>query len=174
METVQLKRRSALGAGAGLLALGCVLGILGGAVWALVRPAYVGQVEGSGVQVDQVLSPANVEFAGYGSFALLAALAGVIVAAVAVRATRTGKTAGGVAWLLWAGVISAIAAFALYVFGNWFVAIAHPLPDPEALSNGDRVTLIPPVRPGAAWAAGPFATVLVCWSANLLAYSREG
>ena len=34
METVQLKRRSALGAGAGLLALGCVLGILGGGVWA--------------------------------------------------------------------------------------------------------------------------------------------
>ena len=174
METVQLKRRSALGAGAGLLALGCVLGILGGAVWALVRPAYVGQVEDSAVQVDQALSPANVEFAGYGSFALLTALAGGIVAAVAVRATREGKTAGGVAWLLWAGVVSAVAAFALYVFGNWFVALAHPLPDPEALSNGDSVTLVPPVRPGAAWAAGPFAAVLVCWITNLLAYSREG
>lgn len=174
METVQLKRRSALGAGAGLLALGCVLGILGGAVWALVRPAYVGQVAGSGVQVDQALSPANVEFAGYGSFALLTVLTGVVVAAAAVRATRSGKTAGGIAWLLWAGVVSAIAAFALYVFGDWFVSCAHPLPEPEALSNGDSVTLIPPVRPGAAWAAGPFAAVLVCWSANLLAYSREG
>ena len=170
---MQLVRRTALGAGAGLLALGCVLGILGGGVWAVLRPAYVGEVEGDGVRVDQALSPVNVEFAGYGAFALLTTLAGVLVAAVAAGAARRGKVAGGVGWLLWAGAVSAVAAVALYVFGDWFVGVLHPVPDPETLADGDPLTMVPPVRPGAAWAAGPFAAVLLYWAVNLVAYSRE-
>ena len=171
---MQLIRRSALSAGAGLLALGCVLGILGGGVWALVRPAYVGEFEDGGVRVDQAHSPVNAEFAGFGSFALLTTLAGVVVAAAALVAAKRGKVRGSVAWLLWAGIVSAVAAVALFVFGDWFVGLAHPIPSPEELTDGDTLTMVPPVRPGAAWAAGPFAAVLVYWTVNLLAYSRQG
>lgn len=170
---MQLNRRSALSAGAGLLALGCVLGILGGGAWALVRPAYIGVVEGGGLRVDQAESPANAEFAGFGSFALLTTLAGVAVAAVALFAAQRGKVRGSVSWLIWAGIVSAVAAVALYIFGGWFVGLMHPLPSPEALSDGDTLTMVPPVRPGVAWAAGPFAAVLVYWTANLLAYTRQ-
>ena len=53
-------------------------------MWALVRPAYIGVVEGGGLRVDQAESPVNAEFAGFGSFALLTTLAGVVVAAVAL------------------------------------------------------------------------------------------
>ena len=170
---MQLIRKSALSARAGLLALGCGLGILGGGVWALVRPAYVGVVEGGGLRVDQAQSPVNAEFAGFGSFALLTTLAGVVVAAGALIDAKRGKVRGSVAWLLWAGVVSAIAAVALYIFGGWFVGLVHPLPSPDALSGGDTLTMVPPVRPGAAWAAGPFAAVLVYWTANLLAYTKD-
>ena len=142
-------------------------------MWALVRPAYVGVVEGGGLRVDQAQSPVNAEFAGFGTFALLTTLAGVVVAAVALVAAKRGRVRGSVAWLLWAGVVSAVAAVALYIFGGWFVGLVHPLPLPDALSDGDTLTMMPPVHPGAAWAAGPFAAVLVYWTANLLAYTKD-
>lgn len=170
---MQLKKTSALSAGAGLLALGCVLGIAGGGAWALLRPGYVGEIAEGGVKLDQSLSPANVEFTGYGTFALLSTLAGVVVAAVALNSARRGRVRGSVAWLLWAGVVSAVSALALYIFGDWFVAVLHPLPDLDTIAKGDAVTIVPPVRPGAAWASAPFAAVLVYWVVNLLAYTTE-
>ena len=96
-----------------------------------------------------------------------------MVAVVALVAAKRGKVRGSVAWLIWAGIVSAVAAVALYIFGGWFVGLVHPLPSPDALSDGDTLTMVPPVRPGAAWAAGPFAAVLVYWTANLLAYAKE-
>ncbi|OFT57085.1 hypothetical protein HMPREF3151_08970 [Corynebacterium sp. HMSC05H05] len=149
------------------------MGILGGGVWALVRPAYIGVVEGGGLRVDQAESPVNAEFAGFGSFALLTVLAGVVVAVVALISANRGRVRGSVAWLLWAGTVSAVAAVALYIFGGWFVGVVHPLPSPDELADGDTLTMVPPVRPGAAWAAGPFAAVLVYWTANLLACTGQ-
>lgn len=174
MEAVQLIRKSSLSAGAGLLALGCVLGIAGGGVWAWLRPAYVGEVDGAGLRVDQAASPLNVEFVGFGTFALVTAVLGLAVAVPALGAARRGKARGGVGWLLWTGAVSAVAALTVYVFGDWFVGLWHPVPDVEALSEGDSIAMVPPVAPGAAWAAGPFTAVLVYWTANLLAYSQGG
>lgn len=171
MEDLQLSRKSTLSPGAGLLALGCVLGIVGGGAWAWLRPAYVGEVDGATVRVDQGASPLNVEFAGFGSFALLTALAGVILASVAWGAARRGKVRGAVWWLLWTGLVAAIAALALYVFGDWFVSLLHPVPELEALSDGESLTMVPPVQPGVAWVSAPFTAVLVYWAANFLAYT---
>lgn len=170
---MQLVTRPSLSAGAGLLALGCVLGIVGGGAWATLRPAYVGEVEGDGLRVDQAASPVNVEFAGFGTFALISALIGLALAVAALGAARRGKVGGGAGWLLWAGAVSAVAALSVYVFGDWFVGLLHPVPEADALSDGASVSMVPPVNPGAAWAVGPFSAVFVYWSADLVAYSHD-
>lgn len=162
-----------IGFGAGLLALALLLGIGAGFAWGALRPAYVGEVSDGGAVIDQAASPANVQFTGFAWFVILAALLGLVVGVVAWRAVGRKRSRGGVWWMVWAMVVAALGAIAVYLFGNWFALRLTPVPDHDALSDGAQFSLVPPIAPGAAWAAAPLVAGLVYWFANLAAYTRE-
>lgn len=172
--------RSTAGACAGLLACALAAGILGGVAWGALRPAYVVETIDDGVAVDPLASPPNVEFAALGWFALLTTLAGVCVALIAWRQANSGAVRGGAAWLWWVIACAACAAGALYVFGDWAALIFNDVPnhgagaDGSGFEPGQTFSLAPPVRPGVAWTAGPFAAALLYWAASLMSYLQLG
>lgn len=166
------RRRTRLGAGAGLLACALIIGILGGLGWGSARPAYVGEAGPDGVVVDQAASPANVEFAALGWFALITSLAGVLIALVAWRHTSRGTVRGGAGWLWWVIACAGAAAVCVYVFGDWFALFLNGVPSHEEMVDGATFTVVPPLNPRVAWLSGPFAATLVYWVANLLAYMQ--
>lgn len=167
MRSLKVKE-PAFGAGAGLVALALAFGVLGGLAWGALRPAYLAEVADGGVQIDTAASPLNTEFAAFGWFVLLTGFLGVLLALVAWRVTRR-RGVGGVGWLWWIIACAAAGAFTVYVFGDWFALWLHHVPsheELEMLSDGSRFDLIPPIRPGAGWLAGPFTAALSYWTLN--------
>lgn len=162
-----------IGSGAGLLALALLLGIGGGFAWGALRPAYVGEVSDGGAVIDQAASPANVQFTGFAWFVILTALLGLIIGVAAWRVAGRGRSRGGVGWMVWAMVSAALGAVAVHLFGDWFALRLAPVPDHDALVQGSEFSLVPPIEPGAAWAAASLVAGLVYWVANLVAYTRE-
>lgn len=169
--------RSTLGAGAGLLAFALLAGIVGGVAWGALRPAYVVKTLDNGVAVDQIVSPPNVEFAALGWFAVLTTVVCALIGLTAWRQTTSGASRGSAGWLWWVVACAACATGTLYVFGDWTALLLHDMP-PHSDGNGggfepdQTFSLVPPVRPGAAWAAGPFAAALVYWVANFVSYTQ--
>ena len=161
-----------LGAGAGLVACALGLGIIGGLGWAWLRPAYVGTAAHGGVAVDQIASPANVEFAALGWFSLLNAVIGAVLAVVALRQSSRGERRGGVGTLVWLIVCAAAAAFALYTTGNLVISLQQQ--GFAELADGQSLQVVPPVSLGVAWCVGPFTAALSYWLANVFDFlSRD-
>lgn len=171
---VHAPRRRAIhaqvGAGAGLLALALGLGIALGALWGWIRPAYVAEVTGDGIAIDQVASPANVEFAAFGWFALITGVAGALIGLTAWRQTRRGAVIGGAGWMWWVIACAIACAFAVFMFGDW-VAF-RGLPNQSELEPGTTLHVVPPVNPRIGWVSAPFTAGFVFWVANLSDYLR--
>ncbi|OFP35980.1 hypothetical protein [Corynebacterium sp. HMSC071B10] len=157
-----------IGAGAGLVACALGLGIIAGLGWAWLRPAYVGTAAHGGVAVDQIASPANVEFAALGWFSLLTAVIGAVLAAVALRQSSCGEGRGGVGTLVWLLVCGEAAAFAVYTTGNLVISLQQQ--GFAELADGESLQVVPPVSLGVAWLVGPFTAALSYWLANVYAF----
>ncbi len=146
--------------GAGLLVFALVVGAVVGALWGVLRPAYEVVVRDGGALVDQALSPANVEFSSFGWFVILSAVLGLVVALVAYA--RLGG-AVSLAMMAWVVVAAAAGAFAVHTFGSWSAGLFSGMPSHDALVDGARFQLVPPLHPGVAWLCAPFVAALVYW-----------
>lgn len=153
MEGVQLKLRW----GAGVVALGVLLGCAIGFVWGFLRPGYVAEVVDGGVQINHVLSPDNVEFASFGWFAILSSLLGMVVGLVAYG---TGERQSNLARMAFAVCVALFSSWALYVLGQYSANLANPT---HAASVSDTFTVVPVFQPGIAWCAAPFMAGLTYW-----------
>lgn len=164
MEGVQLSRspRSSrpFGWGAGIVALGGSVGAVAGALWGLTRPGYTATVEGGAARIDPAANPDNVEFISFAGFTGLTALLGLFIGLTAF-ATAVRRAS---AWrMLFAVAVAAFSSWTLYVLGTWSADMLNGVPDPHDLKEGETLTFVPLLRPGAAWLAGPFVAALTYW-----------
>lgn len=128
----------------------------------------MGTAAHGGVAVDQIASPANVEFAALGWFSLLNAVIGAVLAVVALRQASTGAGRRGVGALVWLLVCGAAAAFAVYTTGNLVISLQQQ--GFAELADGESLQVVPPVSLGVAWLVGPFTAALSYWLANVYAF----
>ncbi|QPK82650.1 hypothetical protein G7Y29_07095 [Corynebacterium qintianiae] len=167
-----MKIASTPGAWAQLLVIALVAGSVAGALWGLTRPGYVGELAEGSYLVDQIASPANVEFASFGGFALLSAALGMLIAAAAHLRGLTGLPT-----LLWVSACAGAAAFAVVTFGGWSADLLHASPHAPALNSpfagGAAFTFVPPLRPGVGWLAGPFVAALTFYLLTVIAELQE-
>lgn len=163
-----------LGAGAGLLAAGLCLALLGGAVWALLRPTYTVQLRDGVAVVDQTASGANVEFAAVGWLAVITGVLGAVLAGLALRQDRRGETAGDIWALLWLILVAAATSFTVYAFGEVVVGALHPVADHAAAADSEPFAVAPRVSPGATLLVGPFVAGALYWFSALVAASLAG
>lgn len=159
----------ALGAGAGLLAAGLCLALVGGTVWALLRPTYTVQLRDGVAVVDQAASSANVEFAAVGWLAVITGVLGVVLAGLALRQERKGETAGGVWELLWLILVAAATSFTVYACGEVVVGTLHPVADHAAGADSEPFTVAPRVTPGVTLLVGPFVAAVLYWFCGFVA-----
>ena len=164
MEGVQLKLRW----GAGVVALGVILGCVIGVIWGFLRPGYVAEVVDGGVQINHVLSPDSVEFASFGWFVILSTLLGMAVALVAYG---TGERESNLSRMVFAACVALFSSWALYVLGQWSANLANP---PHAAAESDTFTLVPAFQPGIAWCAAPFMASLAYWLGLVSTAAFEG
>lgn len=164
MEGVQLKvspRASRpLGWGAGILALSVGLAVVAGALWGLTRPGYIASFDDGNARIDPLVSPDNVEFTSFAGFAVLTAFIGVVVGVTAFGSAQRRASVGR---MLFAVAVAAFASWTFYILGTASAEWRHGVPDPHDLSQGDRFTLVPLLRPGPAWLAAPFTAALAYW-----------
>ena len=158
---------AAVGQWAQLVFVSLIAGSIGGALWGLTRPGYVGTVRKGGFVVDELASAPNVEFTSFGWFVLLSALLGIVVAVFAFLRERAGFAA-----LVAVVACAGAAAFALLTFGGWSASLLHPGPHDPALVDGQEMTIVPPLAPGVAWLAGPFVAGLMFYLLNLVSELR--
>ncbi|WP_165164121.1 hypothetical protein [Corynebacterium qintianiae] len=163
-----MKIASTPGAWAQLLVIALVAGSLAGGLWGLIRPGYVGELAEGSYLVDQIASPANVEFASFGGFALLSAAIGMLIAAAAHLRGLTGLPT-----LLWVTACAGAAAFAVVTFGGWTADLLHASPHDPPLAGGAAFTFVPPLRPGVGWLAGPFVAALTFYLLTVIAELQE-
>lgn len=128
----------------------------------------MGTAAHGGVAVDQIASPANVEFAALGWFSLLNAVIGAVLAVVALRQSSRGQGRGGVGTLVWLLVCGGAAAFAVYTTGNLVISLQQQ--GFAELADGESLQVVPPVSLGVAWLVGPFTAALSYWLANVYAF----
>lgn len=156
------RTRRVFGQWAGLLALAIIVGLLAGAVWGVFRPAYVGEVRDGLFVVDELGSPASVEFASLATFVLITAFLGMILAVVA---HRTIARAGGVGLLLWVAAVALACAFSFFTAGNVVAGLFSSVPDPAAAQEAAGAKVVPPMSPGIGWVVAPFVAAVTYWTA---------
>lgn len=160
-----------IGEGAGLLAAALLMGLAGGVVWALVRPAYTVRLQDGAAVVDQAASGGNVEFAALGWFAVITAVIGVLLAAIALRQERVGSTRGGLAQLWWLLLAAAAAALTAYACGDIVARMLHPIPGHEehgAAGESGPFTVAPSVAPGVVLLVAPFTASSLYWVSRVM------
>lgn len=153
MEGVQLRVRW----GAGILALGVLLGAVTGVVWGLFRPGYAATVVDGSPRVDPIASPDSVEFASFGWFVILSALLGLVIGLAAYSSAERESSAARMLFVVFVAVFS---SWALYVLGGWSARLVHP---EENAHTGGSFTVVPAFNPGVGWAAAPFMAALSYW-----------
>lgn len=157
-----------LGAGAGLLAVCLVLFTVGGAVWGLLRPVYRGTVaEDGGILLDRAF---DVEFTSFISFVITT---GLLSSAAALTVFSLSPRTRGPGMMLWLLVVTVLSSLAFHQAGMITAGLAHPLPDPETLAVGTRVSLMPGFSPGIGMASAPFMAALTYWCAALVTPEEE-
>lgn len=134
------KRR---GWGAGILALGVVLGAVAGSIWGIFRPEYVAVPHGDGLAVDRLASPDNIEFVSWAGFVALSTVVGLVVGLVGYAYQEHRSSAKRMAW---------VAAVAL--FSSWTLAV---------MGEVTAGKYAPGLQPGIGWLAGPFVAGLSYW-----------
>lgn len=162
-----MRGSTTLGQWAQLVFLSLVAGSIGGVLWGLTRPGYVGTVSEGGFVIDELASAPNVEFSSFGWFVLLSAVLGIAVAVFAFLRERAGFVA-----LVSVVACAGAAAFALHTFGGWSASMLHPAPHDPATADGQVLTIVPPLAPGVAWLAGPFVAGLMFYLLNLVSELR--
>lgn len=158
-----------LGTGAGLLALVILLSVVVGAVWGLLRPAYEGTVtDGGGVNLEMA---ENVEFNSYITFAVLTGVIGVAVsmtAFVGVPETR------GLIMLLWVGVAALVGAVTFLIVGEQASQLVHNPADAHSATEGQTITLVPPLAPGMGFVVAPLMATLSYWVSMVVNSAERG
>lgn len=164
----------AIGAGAGLLAFGILLGLIAGVVWGFIRPTYVVEISDGNADIDFSASDANVEFAAVGWLALLCAVIGVILALAAWRQSHKGQLGGGILTLLWLVAVASVSAFTVIATGQLTAQQLYGLPPEHADQQlTGTFTVAPMVQLSVVWLVAPFFAALLFWMASVLSLSAR-
>lgn len=157
-----------VGAGAGLLTLSFLVFAAVGAVWGLLRPAYTGTVTEQGaVSLDGAF---NVEFTAFISYVVATGLLGVGVSLTLFLQSPATRGPGMLWWLI---LVMAVSSLVFFEAGQLSSALLHPLPDPDTLEQGSRISLVPGFSPGIGLVAAPFMAGLTYWFAALVTPEEE-
>lgn len=169
-----------VGAAAGLLAVGLILGLVGGVAWALLRPTYTVSFEDGAAVIQDAAAAGSVEFAAVGWLSIITGAIGIGLACIARRQVRNQETGGGIGTMLWLIVAAAASSFTVFAAGEMTVRALHPVPShgeaadqAAAAAASAAFDIAPSVDPHVAWLVGPFAAAFTFWLASSLAYWRE-
>lgn len=155
------------------MAIGLLLGLVGGVCWALIRPTYTVRFEDGKAIVDQASGASGVEFAAFGWLTVISAVVGVALALVALRQAQKGETSGGLAQLLWLIVAAGAAALTVYAMGEVVAHALHPIPSHHDGGEGAPFTVAPSIAPSVAPLVAPFVAALVFWVSASVADANE-
>lgn len=154
------RSRATIHAGAGLLFVGLVSGVIGGGVWAWLRPPIVAVVSDGAFVIDQVETAKNAQFAGLGWLAIVLLVVGLIVG-VAGGGRRGG---GQFTWFAWQLVVAALAGAVVSAIGgivtDWLIAMPEHA---ERFEDGQRISVFPPVTSSVVLCLAPLVTGIVAW-----------
>ncbi|AKK09177.1 hypothetical protein HCH15_09785 [Corynebacterium testudinoris] len=158
----------AWGSGAGVLAASLLAFSLCGAVWGLLRPAYRGTLTADGnLQLDSAF---NVEFSSFISFVVATGLVATVMSLSAFIVVPDSRGPGMLWWVVFVSFVSALAFIAV---GEVTSSLRYPMPDVDALSEGDFVTIVPALAPGVGLLAAPFMAALAYWCSALVSPDEE-
>lgn len=155
------------------MAIGLLLGLVGGVCWALIRPTYAVRFEDGKAIVDQASGASGVEFAAFGWLTVISAVVGVVLALVALRQAQKGETSGGLAQLLWLIVVAGAAALTVYAMGEVVAHALHPIPSHDHGGESAPFTVAPSVAPSVAPLVAPFFAALVFWVSATVSDANE-
>lgn len=165
--TPTTRSSKAIGAGAGLLAYGLVLGLLAGVLWGFIHPTYVIEITDGTAVIDAEASDESAEFTAIGWLTVLCAVVGAALALAAWFKTSLG----GIGTLVWLIIVAAAAAFTIVATGQ---VVAHALHDlPPDHETAGRFTVAPAVNPHVVWLVAPFVSALLYWMLNFFALSSR-
>lgn len=157
-----------MGSGAGVLAVSLFSFTLVGVLWGLLRPTYSGTLaEGGQVSLNQAV---NVEFSAFIAFVMAT---GLLATILSLSTYITSPTTRGPGMLWWLIFVAALSSVAFIEVGNIASSLLHPIPDPETLTIGEKVTLVPALSPTIGFAAAPFMAALAYWCSALLTHEPE-
>lgn len=152
--------RATIHAGAGLLFVGLVSGVVGGAAWAWLRPPIVAVVSDGAFVIDTAATAQNAQFAGLGWLAVVLLVVGLIVG----LAGRSHRGGGQLAWFIWQLVVSALAGFVVWTVGgvvtDWLISMPEHA---EGFQDGQRINVVPRVAPSVVLCLAPFVTGIAAW-----------
>lgn len=157
--------RATIHAGAGLLFVGLVSGVVGGAAWAWLRPPIVAVVSDGTFVIDEAETAQNAQFAGLGWLAVVLLIVGLIVG-VAGRSRRGG---GQLTWFVWQLVVSTLAGFVVWTVGGIATDWLSAMPEhAEGFQDGQHISVFPNVAPSVVLCLAPFVTGIAAWSRLVL------
>lgn len=162
----------AFGAGAGLLAVGLILGLIGGVAWGFVRPTYTVSFQDGAAVVDPAASAPSADFAAIGWLAIITAALGVILAAVALLQTRKGEVAGGFSELVWLILVAGATSLTTFAVGEMTVRALYPVPSHSETPTTEPFALAPSVEPHVALLVAPLVAAAMFWMANFFELTR--
>ncbi|WCZ32813.1 hypothetical protein [Corynebacterium massiliense] len=141
----------------------CVFGVAG-ALWGWLRPVQHAHPD-PGSDGGFVVDPADhSQFFGYGTFA---AATGILGALFAISVFVLRPRLPGLGTLIWLLISVAAGGIAFVVVGDVVAAQSVHV-------GAEEATLVAPVAPGIAFAAGPFMAALAFWCAVFVAEDYPG
>lgn len=153
-----------MGTAAGVAAVSLLIHSGVGALWGLLRPAYSGTL-GDGGQVIIDAAAGSVEFISFGSFIVATGLLATLVS-LSTYVLSPSTRGPGMLWSLMA--VAALSAFSFLAVGTVTSGLLHDIGDPDLLSRGDHVSMVPGLDPGVGWLVAPFLAALAYWCSALV------
>ena len=152
-----------IGRAAGFLPLIALLGVLLGALWALLRPTLVGVLDPDSGGYLIVAGRDDAQFLGFISFIGLCALVGLASGLLCFSRAAEHRS---IAMLCWSAVVATLGAVAIYASGGIIADLLRS-------TDGEHTRFVPPVMVSVGWVVAPFMATLSYWCAALLSTPEQ-
>nr|WP_120492224.1 hypothetical protein [Corynebacterium lactis] len=144
----------------GIVLTAIVSGVVGGAVWGVLRPTQEVQLIGPG-ELAVVEGSAQAGFIGVLWFVVVAALIGVLLGLLVLRGRNFDSPLYGFIGVLVAGFIGLVGAVVAFVTGQVVAGMRQV--DVSALAPGESVRAIPEFSAYSALLVAPLVAMVALW-----------
>ena len=160
-------RNSVVSAGSGVVLLSLSMGLVGGVLWGVIRPAEKVQYY-SDTQAAVLQETLEASFSGTVWFSCIAAIIGMVVGLGAFRIYPRLRSLG---MEFWVGLCAALASVVMVICGQMIGVYRQP--DLTQLQPGQVIEAVPQFRSYAALLVTPLVAMICYWAGLLATESVE-